>query len=131
MSSPVWLQRQLVFAVHDMLLAQHGGATGIRDEGLLDSALARPENLEAYGEPNLAELAAAYASGIVSNPPFVDGNKRVGLAAAVIFLDRNGHPLDAIEAEATRATLDLAAGRMGEAEYARWLRENLAPRSLS
>lgn len=124
---PVRLQRQLVLAVHEMLLAQHGGATGIRDEGLLDSALTRPQNLFAYGSPDLADLAAAYAPGLVGNHPLLDGNKRIGFAAAAIFLDRNGRPLVVSETEATQATLDLAAGRIAEPAYAQWLCANSSP----
>ena len=124
MTQPVWLQTRLVLALHDMLIAEHGGPRGVRDAGLLDSALSRPVNLFSYGDPDLPALAAAYAAGIIKNHPFVDGNKRTGFAAAATFLDRNGLELTASEAEATRMTLDLASGSVAEEEYGAWLREN-------
>jgi len=117
-TQPVWLQTRLVLALHDMLIAEHGGPRGVRDAGLLDAALF------SYGDPDLPALAAAYAAGIIKNHPFVDGNKRTGFAAAATFLDRNGLELTASEAEATRMTLDLASGSVAEEEYGAWLREN-------
>ena len=99
----------------------------MRDEGLLDSALARPLNLYSYGEPDLFALAGAYAAGIVQNHPFVDGNKRTGLVAAALFLDRNGMEFLAPEAEAVVMTLGLAAGEIEEAGYAAWLRDRSRP----
>lgn len=110
MTEPRWLTRQAVEIIHDEQLAEHGGAGGLRDAGLLDSALARPRNLDAYGEAGLCVLAAAYAAGIVRNHPFVDGNKRAGFLAAYTFLAVNGLDLDAPEAEAVVMTRDLAAG---------------------
>src|SRR3990172_9535685 len=107
-----------------MLIAEHGGSHGVRDTGLLESALSRPVNLFSYGDPDLPALAAAYAAGIIKNHPFIDGNKRTGFAAAATFLDRNGLELTASEAEATRMTLDLASGSVAEEEYGAWLREN-------
>ena len=100
----------------------------MRDQGLLESALARPVNLRSYGDPDLPALAARYAAGIIRNHPFVDGNKRTGFAAAATFLDRNGLELSASEAEATRMTLGLAAGAITEDEYAAWLRDNTSRR---
>lgn len=124
MTPPVWVAREAILAVHDQLLAEFGGDSGVRDAGLLDSALARPENKAAYEEPSLFELAAAYAFGIVKNHPFIDGNKRTGLVAAVMFLERNGCRFAAPEADAVVRTLALAAGEMTEAQYAAWLDEN-------
>jgi death-on-curing protein len=125
---PVWLQARLVLAVHDLLIAEHGGSPGLRDKGLLESALARPINLRSYGSPDLAALAACDAAGIIANHPFVDGNKRTGFVAAAAFLDRNGYELTASEAEATRMTLGLAASQVTEDQYAAWLRDNATRR---
>ncbi len=127
MRKPVWLKARLVLAVHDLLIAEHGGSPGLRDQGLLESALARPVNLHAYGVPDFPALAACYAAGIIVNHPFIDGNKRTGFAAAATFLDRNGRDLSASEAEATRMTLALAAGKLTDDEYAAWLRDNSGP----
>ncbi|TVR83623.1 MAG: type II toxin-antitoxin system death-on-curing family toxin [Rhodospirillales bacterium] len=124
----VWLERALVLALHERLLAVHGGPVGVRDEGLLDSALARPVHLAAYGAPDLYALAAAYAAGIVRNHPFVDGNKRTAFMAAYVFLGRNGGRLIAPEHAATRAMQALAAGDLKEEEFARWLRDNTESR---
>ncbi len=124
MSPPVWLLRSVIDAVHDAQLAEHGGAEGLRDEGALDSALARPVNLHAYGETDIFRLAAAYAFGIARSHPFVDGNKRTAFLAAYIFLSVNGHELEADEVDAVTAVLALAAGKMGEDAFAAWLREN-------
>ena len=123
MTEPSWLTRQAIEIVHDEQLAEHGGAAGLRDGGLLDTALARPKNLFAYGESDLCGLAAAYASGLVRNHPFVDGNKRTAFLAAYTFLAVNGLELDAPEAEAVVMTLDLAAGEMPEEGFAAWLRD--------
>ncbi len=124
MTDFVWVQENAILAIHDRLLAVHGGSAGIRDRGLLDSALARPRNFAAYGTPDVFELAAAYACGIVQNHPFVDGNKRAGFMATFIFLDRNGWDLQAPEAEATRTMLSLAAGETSEEQLAFWLRKS-------
>ena len=121
MTDPVWLSRALVEAMHDDLITEHGGSHGIRDTGLLESALARAPNSQSYGAPTLAELAAAYAFGLCRNHPFIDGNKRIALAAADVFLQLNGRELVAPEAEAVVMTLDLASGKCGEAEYAAWI----------
>jgi len=126
-TEPVWLQPRLVLALHDMLIAEHGGPSGIRDENLLDSALARPVNLFNYEHPALPILAASYAAGIVGNHPFIDGNKRTGFAAAATFLDRNGVELTASETQAAQMTIDLATRDISEEEYAVWLNENIQP----
>lgn len=126
MNEPEWLTEQLVTSLHGELLAEHGGATGLRDEGLLASALARPRKKHNYENPSLIELAAAYAYGICSNHPFVDGNKRVALAAVDVFLILNGRELVAPEAEAVVMIRDLAAGEIGEAEIADWISANSA-----
>lgn len=122
-----WVAYETVLVFHDLQIAEHGGAEGLRDEGGLRSALARPENLAAYGEPDLFDLAAAYARGIVQNHPLVDGNKRTAFVVAGAFLDLNGMELTASEAEAAVIFLRLAAGEFGEAELAAWLRQNTAP----
>ncbi len=124
MKPPVWVLRETVFALHEQLLAEFGGPSGVRDEGLLESALARPENLFAYGKPTIFDLAASYGFGLVKNHPFVDGNKRIGFAVAVLFLEINGYRFQATEADAAVRTLALAAGEMDEAEYATWLKSN-------
>lgn len=124
MKQPVWVRRDVVLAFHERLLAEHGGSAGIRDEGLLDSALGRPENLFAYGTPTLFDLSASYAFGLVKNHPFIDGNKRIGFATAALFLGINGVHFDASEVEVVLHTLALAAGEMSEAEYAVWLKAN-------
>jgi death-on-curing protein len=126
-TSPCWLERRIIDAVHDAQLAQFGGAGGICDAGLLESALAWPLNLHAYGEGDLCILAAAYAFGIVRNHPFVDGNKRTGFVAAALFLMENRLRLTAPEAEAVVITLGLASGEMPEAGFFTWLRDWTEP----
>ena len=121
MNPPEWILRETVIALQEQLLAEFGGATGIRDNDLLDSALHRPQNLHAYEEASLPELAAAYAYGLVKNHPFVDGNKRIAFSVAALFLQCNGRMLTAGEADAVIQMLALAAGEIGEREYARWL----------
>jgi len=121
---PEWILRETVLALHEQLLAEFGGSDGIRDGGLLDSALSRPENLFVYGQPTVSELAAAYAFGLVKNHPFVDGNKRIGFAIGALFLQLNGRGLMATEVDAVIQTLALAAGEIGEKEYACWLEAN-------
>jgi death-on-curing protein len=113
-----WIAYQTVLIFHDAQISEHGGAGGLRDEGGLRSALARPENLAVYGEPDLFDLAAAYARGITQNHPFVDGNKRTAFVVAAAFLDLNGQELRAPEAEAAVAFLRVAAGEFTEAELA-------------
>ena len=124
MKAPVWILRETVIAIHERLLAEFGGAPGIRDEGLLDSALARPVNLLAYGKPSVFELAASYTFGLVKNHPFVDGNKRIGFAAAIVFLEINSRRFSAAEADAVVQTLALAAGAINEAAYGACIRKN-------
>ncbi|MBI5109414.1 MAG: type II toxin-antitoxin system death-on-curing family toxin [Rhodocyclales bacterium] len=120
--------RSVVIAAHHEQLAEHGGAAGIRDAGLLDSALARAENLAAYGDPDVASLAAAYGFGIVRNHPFVDGNKRAALIATELFLALNGFDLMVDDAECVLVVLSLAAGELEEAEFAAWLRGHIESR---
>ena len=110
MKQPEWILRDTVLALHDQLLAEFGGSSGIRDAGLLASALARPENLLAYGKPSVFDLVASYAFGLVKNHAFIDGNKRIGFAIAALFLEINGYRLEAPEVDATVRTLALAAG---------------------
>jgi len=126
--SPFWVERRIVLRAHDEALAAHGGAAGVRDMGLLESALARPQNLFAYGERDAAALAAAYGFGIVRNHPFVDGNKRTAFMTTVFFLELNGHRFVASEVDATLSTLALAANEIGEAEFTAWLRKNVRAR---
>jgi death on curing protein len=123
MKEPQWVLRETVVAFHERLLAEFGGLGGVRDEGLLESALARPVNLFAYDQPRLADLAAAYAVGLIRNHPFLDGNKRVGFAVAVLFLELNGRRFAAPEAEAAVKTLALAARELDERAYAAWLQK--------
>lgn len=123
-----WLSREVLIAVHEEQLAEHGGAAGLRDAGLLEFALARPGQLAAYGAPDMAELAAAYAFGLVRNYPFIDGNKRTGYVAAELFLALNGFDMTASDESATLTTLALAAGDIDEPTFAAWLRQHLQPR---
>ena len=127
-AEPLWVMDRAVLAAHDRLLASHGGAEGLRDAGLLESALARPRQHYAYGSPDIIELAAIYTTGIVRNHPFVDGNKRTGFATGVAFLLLNDLVFKASEEEATQAVLALAAGELDEAGYAAWLRSNVRPK---
>jgi death-on-curing protein len=124
MNEPIWLRLEAILAAHDEQLAEHGGGAGIPDLGLLESALARPLNLHAYGEPSLAKLAAAYAFGIARNHPFVDGNKRAALVAAELFLAVNGFDLIADDVEVVKVFLALAAGEVSEEELAAWIDRN-------
>jgi death-on-curing protein len=123
----IWIDERDARAVHDRLLLLHGGAAGVRDAGLLDSALARPRQLAAYGENvDMTDLAAAYTSGLVKNHPFIDGNKRTGFVVGVLFLELNGARFTASEEAATEAVLGLAAGTLDDAGYAAFLRENVS-----
>jgi death-on-curing protein len=124
----LWIDKRALLMLHDESLAEHGGAAGLRDEGLLDSALARPLNLAVYGEPDAAELAAAYGYDLAKNRPFIDGNKRAAFLATGLFLAMNGFRLRASQAEATVAVFTLAAGEINEAAFAAWLREHSQPR---
>ena len=122
-----WIDRRLLVILHDESLAEHGGASGMRDAGLLESALARPLNRVAYGTPDVADLAAAYGFGLAKNHPFVDGNKRAAFLATGLFLHLNGHRLTASQPEATITVLRLASGELAEAEFAQWLRTHSRP----
>ncbi len=124
MTEPLWLTRQIIEAIHDEQLAIHGGAGGLRDEGMLESALDRPRNKWSYEQAELAELAAAYAYGIARNHPFIDGNKRTSLLALYTFLGVNGIDFDVSEAEAATMILSLAAGEVSEEGMTRWIRDN-------
>jgi death-on-curing protein len=128
MDAPVWIGKEVVLAIHKRQLAEHGGSEGLRDEGLLESALARPLNRQAYGDPSLtlAELAASYAFGLVRNHPFVDGNKRVAYVVCLLFLRLNGKHLVASGAEKYQVFLSLAQGTLGEEELASWIQKHLA-----
>jgi len=121
---PYWLTREECLALHDMMLSQYGGIAGLRDENLLESALARPQHLFACGKPTMTDLAAAYAAGIVKNHPFLDGNKRTGFILGAGFLERNGYEFQATEADAALRTLALAAGELSAAGYAEWMKAN-------
>ena len=121
----VWIATEVALAAHAEQLAEHGGGDGIRDSGMLDSAMARPQNLAQYGEPDAAALAAAYAFGIARNPPFTDGNKRTAAVVSETFLMLNGYALGATDAELVVAFVALAAGELGEDELADWFRQHL------
>jgi death-on-curing protein len=125
----VWVDRRVLLLLHDESLAEHGGAAGLRDEGLLDSALARPLNLAAYGTPDVADLAASYGVGLAKNHPFVDGNKRVAFLAVGLFLALNGQRLVSNQVDATLTMFGVAAGEVDEAEFARWIRAHLVARA--
>jgi death-on-curing protein len=122
---PRWLDAEVALAVHDRQLSEHGGGTGVRDAGLLDSALARPINVWAYGTDDPATLAAAYAFGVARNHPFVDGNKRTAWVLARLFLALNGHDLRFMAEDAIKTMLALAAGELGEEDMADWFRRHL------
>ncbi len=124
MKEPAWVPYDFVLALHEDLLAGFGGATGIRDEGLLESALGRPHHLFAYEKPDLFILAAAYISGLVRNHPFIDGNKRTAFMVGYSFLSRNGKELNASEPEATAIIVDLASRKITEEDLVAWLRLN-------
>ena len=121
-----WLPLPVILAVHDEQLAEHGGLSGVRDIGLLESALARPEHLTVYGEPDAAEIAASYGYGIARNHPFLDGNKRTAFVAALLFLDFNGYMLNASDTEKVLTMLNVAAGEITQAEFADWIRRNVS-----
>ena len=124
MKEPYWLTREECLALHEMMLSQHGGSEGLRDENMLESALAKPRQLFAYGKPTMSDLAASYVFGVVKNHPFIDGNKRTGFMLGAGFLERNGYEFHASEAEAVVRTLALAAGELSESEFAAWLKAN-------
>ena len=123
-----WIDHRALLLLHDESIAEHGGAAGIRDKGLLESALARPLNVAAYGEPDLADLAASYGVGLAKNHPFVDGNKRAAFLAVGLFLALNGKRLVASQAEATLTMLDVASGVVDEGNFAAWLRDHIQSR---
>jgi death-on-curing protein len=123
-----WIDRRALELLHDESIAEHGGASALRDEGLLESALARPLNLAAYGEPDVAALAAAYGVGLAKNHAFVDGNKRVAFLSVGLFLALNGWRLVTTQADATLTMLAVAAGTLDEDAFAPWLRERLQKR---
>lgn len=124
-----WFDKQALLLLHDESLAEHGGLSGLRDEGLLDSALARPLHRAHYGNPDASELAACYCVGLAKNHPFVDGNKRAAFLALGLFLYLNGLRLNASQVEATLAILNVAAGEWDEVTLTGWLRERVAPRT--
>lgn len=123
----VWIGKGVVLAVHEEQLSEHGGPSGIRDAGLLDSALAKPINLSGYGNPDLFDLAASYAFGIARNHPFVDGNKRTSLVITELFLELNGCSLEASDIDCLSRWLALSSGDLAEGEMAEWLRNNCRP----
>ena len=128
MNHPKWVLREVVIAVHQMLLAEHGGLPGIRDEALLDSALARPQQCFSYNDTlTVPDLAATYSYGLARNHPFIDGNKRVALTVAAIFLEINGYTLDAPEAECVIIFEQLAAGEIAEESLAQWFSKVTQP----
>jgi death-on-curing protein len=129
MTRPNWLPEWLVYEVHDDQIAEHGGAPGVRDAGLLESALARPLNAFAYGAEDVFDLAALYAAGIIKNHPFIDGNKRTGFILSELFLNANGWSLDATDDDVIACVILLAGGEWDERNYAAWLRENASPRT--
>lgn len=126
----IWIDKDLVLAIHDRQLAEHGGRGGVRDETLLESALARPQQRHACGDPppDLADLAASVAYGLARNHPFVDGNKRTAAVACETFIELNGLSLEATDLELFPVYVDLAAGKLDEDELAAWLRPRLLPR---
>jgi death-on-curing protein len=128
MKDPVWIPKRVALAMHLRQLAEHAGGEGVRDEGLLDSALQRPQNKLAYGEPDLFDLAAAYAYGIARNHPFVDGNKRTALVVSMTFLYVNGHKVTASKEDRLQRFLALASGTLEEDDLAAWFRHNTTTR---
>ena len=125
MKEPIWIDQRDALALHDRLLALHGGASGLRDDGLLKSALARARQIHAYAQsPSIIDLAAAYTAGIVRNHPFLDGNKRTGFIVGILFLELNGYRFTASEEDAAQAVLNLAAGTIDESAYSNFLRAN-------
>lgn len=124
----VWIEEAVVWAVHEAQLAEHGGSAGVRDAGLLESALARPVNLAAYGVPDVADCAAAYGFGIARNHPFIDGNKRTAFVCTELFLELNGCSLTADDAQCVTTMLAVAAGELDESAFAAWLRQHMTAR---
>lgn len=129
MKKPIRLDERDVLALHGLLLALDGGAAGVRDPALLQSALARPQQLHAYGQkPDIIDMAAAYTFGLIRNHPFVDGNKCTAFILGALFLELNGYRLTAAEESAAQAVMNLAAGNLTESSYSAWLRENATRR---
>jgi death-on-curing protein len=124
----VWIDPSVILAVHEEQLAEHGGGAGVRDAGLMESALAKPVNLAPYGDPDAADLAAAYGFGLARNHPFVDGNKRTAFVAVELFLVLNGWLLVASDADCVLTMLAVAAGDIDEPTFAAWLRDHIARR---
>lgn len=120
----VWIDAAAIHAIHEEQLAEHGGSAGLRDPGLLESALARPQNLASYGKPNVAACAAAYGFGLSRNHPFIDGNKRTAFVAVELFLVLNAHVLEAPDADCVLTMLRVADGSISEEDFAAWIREN-------
>jgi death on curing protein len=125
MQEPEWVSKAVVLALHEEQLAEHGGSPGLRDEGLLESALGKPQNLFSYGQPDLADLAAAYAVGLAKNHAFVDGNKRVSNVVTLTFLLLKGSDLKAEDTEQVRVWLAVADGTMSEEQAANWIRKHM------
>jgi death on curing protein len=123
-----WISKNALVLLHGESLAEHGGAMGLRDEGMLESALARPQQLAHYGEPDVAALAASYGYGLIKNHAFVDGNKRVAFLAVGMFLYLNGYRLSTSQVDATRTMLALAASELSEEQFAKWIRANVTER---
>ena len=128
MSTWRWVDQRTLMLLHEESLAEHGGAPGLRDEGLLKSALARPLNLLSYGQPDVADLAAAYGVGLAKNHPFVDGNKRAAFLAVGLFLALNGQHLVTTQLDATLTMLGVASSDLDEAAFAAWIRSHIEPR---
>ena len=122
-----WLDRNVLLAVHDEQLAEHGGQTGVRDMGLFESALARAQQVASYGEPDVSTLAAAYGYGISRNHPFLDGNKRTAFVAVELFLMLNGYSLTASDVDSVLVMLDVAAGQISETQFATWIAKHATP----
>jgi death-on-curing protein len=124
MSEPIWINKDDAIAIHERQLAEHGGREGVRDEGLLESALSRPRMLFHYEGADIFELAAAHADGLANNHPFIDGNKRTAFVVAVLFLEINGYSFDAPEGEPAKMTVGLADKTIDRTGYAAWLRDS-------
>jgi death on curing protein len=129
MKNRVWLRADVMMAVHEEQLAEHGGAAGVRDPGLFDSAIARAQNMAHYGEPDAAELAAAYGCGLARNHPFIDGNKRTAFVAAELFLECNGFGLLADDVDCVLTMLAVASGTLNQTQFADWIRQHMVPRT--
>ena len=128
MTDPKWVSVQVALSIHSAQLAEHGGADGVRDLGLLESAMARPQHLASFGAPTLYELAASYGFGIARNPPFADGNKRTAFVVCLLFLANTGLDVTATDADCIRVFWALAAGELTEAELAGWIMAHVSPR---